>query len=275
MSRRRLDRELVRRGLTESRQEAQRLITGQRVLVNGSFAAKSAAMVAPSDQIIIKSDGPQYVSRSGYKLAEALDSFAVDPAGWRCIDVGSSTGGFTDCLLQRGAAAVTAVDVGTHQLHERIRADPRVDVFEQTDIRSLLDNHPECVGFELAVVDVSFISLRQVLSSVADLLGPTGRALVLIKPQFEAGRQEASRGRGVITDPDVWSRTVANVISDAEQHGLHLAGVLPCSTRGSKGNVEFMALLGRNGHTISERDGLIEQAVRLAAGPKPGLSDGI
>lgn len=258
--------------MTESRQEAQRLVADQLVLVNGSFAAKSAAMVAPSDQIVLQSSGPTFVSRSGHKLSEALDIFAVDPAGMRCIDVGSSTGGFTDCLLQRGAAQVTAVDVGTNQLHERIRADGRVTVFEQTDIRTL-DQHAECVDYDLAVVDVSFISARKVIPAVAATLTPSGRQLVLVKPQFEAGRREVSRGRGVISDPAIWSEAVAGVADAAAEHGFGLFGVIACSTRGAKGNVEFMALLAQIGPTIPDRDALIDEAVRLAAGSEPGMFD--
>ncbi len=265
MSRRRLDQELVRRGLAESRQLAQRLIADGSVLVNGSFAAKAARMVAPADQILVQSSGPAYVSRSGYKLAEGLDFFGVDPTSLDCLDVGSSTGGFTDCLLQRGAAHVVAVDVGTHQLHERVRSHPRVFVLEQTDIRALAEQRPDLRNFDLAVIDVSFISLRQVIPAVSLLLKPSGRVLALIKPQFEAGRQEASRSRGVITDVEIWLRTVREVLAAGEVQGLAAAGLVACSTRGTKGNVEFMTLLGRNGPTISPRDQEIERTVREAA----------
>ncbi len=267
MSRRRLDQEIVRRGLAESRQAARRLIDAKGVLVNGSFAAKPAAMVAPGDQIRIQSMGPTYVSRSGYKLAEALDAFSVDPRDQRCVDVGSSTGGFTDCLLQRGAAHVVAIDVGTHQLHERLRGDSRVTVLEQTDIRRLSDTHPEVGNLHMAVIDVSFISLRHVLPAVAPLLVDHGQLLALVKPQFEAGRQEASRGRGVITDPAIWARTLGEVLEVGQINGLVAAGLIHCSTRGTKGNVEFMTLLSRNASTIPDRETAIERAVLAAMEP--------
>ncbi len=240
------------------------------MLVNGSFAAKAAAMVASSDQVRVQSSGPTYVSRSGYKLAEALDAFSVETVNLTCIDIGSSTGGFTDCLLQRGARHVTAVDVGTHQLHERLRGDQRVSVFEKMDIRKLAASHPEARNFDLAVIDVSFISLRHVLPAIASLVAAKGHVLALIKPQFEAGRQEASRGRGVISDPDIWTRTISEVLDAGHSEGLGLAGLIPCSTRGSKGNVEFMTLLRRNGSTIRHRDDEIGRAVLAAAMSQPG-----
>ena len=261
--RRRLDIELVRRGLLDSREQARRFIVEQRVLVDGAFALKPAYMVAPDQQITLAQPPPRFVSRAGVKLQGALDEFAVPVAGRRCLDVGSSTGGFTDCLLQYGAGSVMAFDVGTNQLHERIRNDPRVTVREQTDIRTV---KPEDVGqpFELIVADVSFISLRLVLPTMAALAAPDADLMVLIKPQFEAGRRETSRGRGIITDSDVWSRVLSEVIESAEDEGLFLQGVAPSAVTGAGGNVEFVAWLTGSSPTIRDRDACIAAAVARA-----------
>ncbi len=237
-SRRRLDTELVRRNLAPSREAARRLIAEGRVLVAGAPTDKAARQVDPADDVKVTGDPPPFVSRAGEKLAAALETFGVDPTGRHCLDVGSSTGGFTDCLLQRGAASVTAVDVGTHQLHERLRSDRRVDVREQTDIRRLrrdtLTEPPS-----LVVADVSFISLRLVLPAIAAL--GTDEAILLIKPQFEAGRRETSRGRGIIDDPAIWRRVIGEVVGEAERCGLRCSGLAVSALTGRAGNVEFVA----------------------------------
>ncbi len=250
---RRLDAELVRRGMVASRESARRLIIERQVLVDGTFADKPARMVDPGQAIVFVNPPPPFVSRAGLKLAGALDEFNIDPAGLNCLDAGSSTGGFTDCLLQRGARRVTAVDVGTNQLHEKIRRDERVIVREQTDVRTL---GSDIVGlFDLIVGDLSFISLRLVLPALVKLLAGGGQMIMLIKPQFEAGRVEASKGKGVITDPEIWRRTVAEVLSTAAEVGLATRSLVPSSIRGGQGNVEFVAWLTGPGFTIeSETD---------------------
>ena len=232
-----------------SRETARRLISERQVLVDGSFADKPARMVDPGQAIVFVSPPPPFVSRAGTKLAGALDEFGIDPAGARCLDAGSSTGGFTDCLLQRGATHVVAVDVGTNQLHEKIRANSRVEVREQTDVRSLRPDHFEA-PFDLIVGDLSFISLRLVLPALVPLLSPSGQMLMLVKPQFEAGKIEASKAKGVITDPDVWVRTLHEVLLCARQEGVRVDGLAPSSIRGGQGNVEFVAWLAVGGPTI-------------------------
>ncbi len=241
MSRRRLDAELVRRRQAESRTAAQRLIADGRVTVSGVLADKPARLVLAGDAILVShNDGPNYVGRGGHKLAAALDHFAIDPTGWRCIDAGSSTGGFTDCLLQRGAMSVVAIDVGRHQLHERLRADARVLVREQTDIRSVT---PDAVGgtVPLVVADLSFISIRSVATSLVSLANPAdGRIVVLVKPQFEAGRAEVSRGRGVIRDPEIWQQTLIIAIDALNDAGASIMDAMVSPIRGAEGNVEFL-----------------------------------
>ena len=258
---------MVRRRMVPSRAAAQRLISDRQVLVGGSFADKPARLVSTDQAITLAAAPPPYVSRAGEKLAGALDAFAIDPRGLRCLDAGSSTGGFTDCLLQRGAAGVVAVDVGTNQLHERLRADPRVEVREQTDIRSVSPADLEG-PVDLVVGDLSFISLGLVLPTLSELVAAGGQLILLVKPQFEAGRQEASRGRGVITDPEIWRRTVTAVLSAAEELGLIPVGLIPSPIRGARGNVEFVAWLVRQPSTISDNpdvESLVDIAVAKAS----------
>lgn len=235
--RRRLDAELVRRGLAPSREQARRLVTDGQVLVGGSVADKAARQVLPSEdlQLLVR---PPYVSRAGGKLEGALDRYQIDPRGRVCLDAGSSTGGFTDCLLQRGAAVVHAIDVGTNQLHEKLRHDDRVRVQEQTDIRSLTTLDPQPA---LVVGDLSFISLTKVIPALVALVAPGTPLLLLIKPQFEAGRQEASRGKGVISDPAIWRRVIGEVEAAAAEAGAAMLDVMASPVTGSNGNVEFIA----------------------------------
>lgn len=208
-------------------------------MVSGVVADKPARLVAAHDPVIIAGPGPRFVSRGGEKLAAALDQFGVVVSGRRALDVGASTGGFTDCLLQAGATQVVAIDVGRNQLHERIRADPRVDSREQTDIRSVTrDQLGGPMG--LAVVDVSFISVTKVIGGVLDLIEPQGDLVVLVKPQFEAGRIEASKGRGVISDPSIWRRTLGEVCDALEAHGAAIMGAMVSPLKGADGNVEFL-----------------------------------
>ena len=200
--RRRLDVEMLRRKLADSRIAAQALIAAGQVLVGGSVAVKPARLVAAGEPIELVGPPPRFVSRGGDKLDAALDRFGIDVAGRRAVDAGASTGGFSDCLLQRGALSVVALDVGHGQLHERLRADARVEVVERTNVR---DVSAQAIGgpFDMVTADLSFISLRTVMGDLLALLGAHGDAIWLAKPQFEAGRVEASRGEGVIRDPDV------------------------------------------------------------------------
>lgn len=238
--RRRLDAELVRRGLVPSRARAKELIADDLVTVGGAIAAKPGRLVSTAEPIELLAPPPRFVGRGGEKLDAALEGFDVEVAGRRAIDVGSSTGGFTDCLLQRGAAAVLAVDVGRGQLHERLRDDDRVHVRERTDVRDL---DLTAVGWEpadLLVVDLSFISVAAVLPALLRLSGPTADWVVLAKPQFEAGRAEASRGRGVIRDPAVWRRVLGEVADALSAHRVGIMGVMPSPITGAEGNVEFL-----------------------------------
>lgn len=236
--RRRLDTELVRRGLAASRARALADIEAGRVLVGGAPAAKAAAMVDPAQPIQLLGPGPRFVGRGGEKLDAALEHFCVDVTGRRAVDVGASTGGFTDCLLQRGAIEVVAVDVGYGQLHERLRADPRVVVKERSDVRSL---GPDDVGgvVPVVVVDVSFISLRTVLPALLALAAPAGALVALVKPQFECGRREASRGRGVVRDPVVWRHVLDGISLAVGGAGASMIGAMVSPLTGAEGNVEF------------------------------------
>lgn len=238
----RLD-ELVQRQCRVSLAKAQGLIrTGKVTDKNGVKLDRPSAMVS-SDAAIRVDEGPRYVSRGGLKLEAALDSFEIDVSGLVTIDVGASTGGFTDCLLQRGASRVYAVDVGYGQLDWRLRQDPRVVVMERTNVRHLnpdqLADRPE-----FFTVDCSFISLRVVLPSVAPLLSERASGVVLIKPQFEAERDEVTKG-GVVRDSDVHDRVVAEVRETAESIGFEVRGVISSPLKGPAGNKEFLAYLAR------------------------------
>jgi 23S rRNA (cytidine1920-2'-O)/16S rRNA (cytidine1409-2'-O)-methyltransferase len=263
--RRRLDVELVRRGLAASRETAQSLIAAGQVTVANVVAVKAARRTAPDEAIELVGTPPRYVSRGGIKLEAALDAFALAVEGRRAVDVGASTGGFTDCLLQRGAVAVTSIDVGYGQLHERIRADPRVTVKERTHIR---DCTPDDVGgpVALVVVDLSFISLSSVLDVLLALLDDDGRIVALVKPQFEAGRTDADRGRGVIRDPAVWRRVLVALRSDVEARGAAMMGLMISPITGAQGNVEFFALIERSAVASAAPidDEMIDAVVELA-----------
>lgn len=231
--------------------------------MNGSVADKPSRQVLPGDAIVLVGEPPPYVSRAGLKLAKALDTFAVDLVGARCLDVGSSTGGFTDCLLQSGAREVIAVDVGKAQLHEHLRADPRVDVREQTDIRTVTADD---IGELPTIVtcDVSFISLTKVLPAMAALLDPFGVMMVLVKPQFEAGREEASRGRGVITDPTVWARVLNEVVEAAGEVELFAVDGTASPIKGGSGNVEFLLMLQTwDDDVLVDVDSMVAEAQEL------------
>jgi len=234
----RLDVALVARGLAPTRERAQALILAGRVAVDGRPATKAGQPVSDDAALAVAEPPHPYVSRGGVKLAAALDRFGIDPAGKTCLDVGASTGGFTDCLLQRGAARVYAVDVGHGQLDARLRADPRVVVREKVNARSLSEaDVPERV--EIAVVDVSFISLRLVLPATAARVAPGGAIVALVKPQFEAGRGEVPRG-GVVRSEATRRRVVEEVAEAGRALGLAVLGVVPSPIAGARGNAEFL-----------------------------------
>ncbi|MET0159775.1 MAG: TlyA family RNA methyltransferase [Acidimicrobiales bacterium] len=237
--RRRLDAELVRRGLATSRTDAQTTVAAGRVLVNGAPADKPARLVAAGDAVVVEGPPARFVGRGGEKLDAALDGFTVAVEGCRALDAGSSTGGFTDCLLQRGCASVIAVDVGRGQLHPRMREDPRVTVRERTDIRTI--DLEELGGpVDLVVGDLSFISLRTVLDALLALVRPGGDLVLLVKPQFEVGRAEASRGKGVIRDPEVRAAALADVRDALTGRGAVIMGEMTSPLKGGAGNVEFL-----------------------------------
>ena len=238
----RLDQALVAQGLVPSRQRAQAMVRAGLVRVAGAVADRPDQMVDPAVSIDLDRVR-SYVSRGGDKLAAALDAFAIDPAGRVCLDVGASTGGFTDLLLQRGAARVIAVDVGYGQLAWRLRQDPRVTVMERVNIRHL-DRLP--VPADFAVIDVSFISLRLVLPRVRDLLSPPGDVVALVKPQFEVGKGAVGKG-GVVRDPEQHHRVLSDLRAFAEDTGYAIAGEIPSPVLGAKGNREFLLHLRRHG----------------------------
>lgn len=229
----------MRRGLAPSRRQAQADIEAGRVTVDGAPATKPARVVAPHEALVVHGPPPRFVGRGGEKLDAALDRFAVDVVGRRGLDLGASTGGFTDCLLQRGAASVVAVDVGYGQLHERLRTDPRVDSRERTNARQL---RPGDLGppAQVLVGDLSFISLRTIVPVALPLVEPDADVVLLVKPQFEAGREEAARGRGVITDPAVWRRVLEEVSGALEASGSAIMGAMASPLTGADGNVEFL-----------------------------------
>jgi 23S rRNA (cytidine1920-2'-O)/16S rRNA (cytidine1409-2'-O)-methyltransferase len=234
----RLDALLVARGLAPTRARAQALVLAGLVEVDGRPAEKAGQ--AFDDAVAIRVSGPEhpYVSRGGVKLAAALDHFALDPRGRVCLDVGASTGGFTDCLLQRGAARVYAVDVGWGQLDAKLRSDPRVVVREKLNARSLTAaDVPEPVA--LAAVDVSFISLRLVLPAIVPVVAGGGAVVALVKPQFEAGRREVPRG-GVVRSEATRRRVVEEILNAGRGLGLEVLGEVASPIRGARGNAEFL-----------------------------------
>lgn len=239
----RLDVLLAERGLVESRSRAQALVLAGRVRVDDQVVTKAGSAVDPNARLDVDL-GPPYVSRGGEKLAAALDAFAVDPTDQRCLDVGASTGGFTDCLLQRGAAAVCAVDVGRGQLHERLRQDPRVTIVDGVNARAL---EPSLVPFRasLCVVDVSFISLALVLPAAISCLGEPWRCIPLVKPQFEAGRGLAPGG--VVRDPAVRRAVLERVVAVVAELGAVTLDACSSGLPGPAGNRElFLHVVSRD-----------------------------
>lgn len=244
--RRRLDAELVARGLANSRGHAQELIAQKRVTIGGAPGLKASRQVDAREPILVSGPPPRFVGRAGWKLEGAIETFSLEPEGRHCLDVGSSTGGFTDCLVQHGAASVVSVDVGTNQLHEKLRSDPRITVLENRNIRSVTlvdfaDDPLRHSGFGLIVADLSFTSTTAMLPHLATLLASNGEMMVLIKPQFEAGRQEVSRGKGIIRDHEIWVRVMHEFIDGAAAASLEVVGLDVSPITGGKGNVEFLA----------------------------------
>jgi 23S rRNA (cytidine1920-2'-O)/16S rRNA (cytidine1409-2'-O)-methyltransferase len=233
--------------LAPSRERAVDVIAEGRVTVDGAVADKAARLVAPASAIVVHGPARAYVSRGGEKLAAALDGFGISTAGVRALDAGASTGGFTDCLLQHGARQVVAVDVGYGQIHERLRTDARVDLRERTNVRTL--DAPAIGGpVDLVVADLSFISLRTVAPALLACARPGADLVLLVKPQFEAGRAEASRGRGVIRDPEVRARVLEEVSSALTDLGAAIMGTMESPLKGADGNVELL-LHARKGET--------------------------
>jgi 23S rRNA (cytidine1920-2'-O)/16S rRNA (cytidine1409-2'-O)-methyltransferase len=248
----RLDAELVRRGLARSRGEAAALVNAGRVLVGGQPAGKPATAVAADTPVLLRtpSGTPTYVSRGGGKLAAALDGFALDVSGRRCLDAGASTGGFSDVLLRRGAVEVVAVDVGYGQLAWTLRSDDRVRVLDRVNVRTLT---PDDIGgpVDLVVADLSFISLRLVVGALHECATPQADHVLLVKPQFEAGR-DAVGARGVVRDPEVRVAAVLDVAAAAAERGLGTAGVLASPLPGPAGNVEYFLWLRGDAPPVGE-----------------------
>ena len=241
----RLDIALVERGLCPSREKAKRAVMAGSILINGQLARKPSDMVQAQDVLSLVTP-EKFVSRGGRKLEHALEYFGTDPEGQTAIDIGASTGGFTDCLLQRGAAKVYAVDVGQGQLAWKLRQDRRVVVMDKTNARELTtEKFPKTfMPVDLIVIDCSFISLRKILPPAIALLRPSGKIIALIKPQFEAGKPEADRGAGVIRDPAIHQRVVRDLENFVrQQSGLNWSGITESPITGPAGNKEFLVLI--------------------------------
>lgn len=254
----RLDALLVERGLISGRDRAKELIAKGLVLVNGAPADKPAQKCAPGAALELLGQEAHYVSRAAVKLREALDSFSLSLEGKTVLDVGASTGGFTQCALERGAKRVYAVDVGRDQLASVLREDFRVMDLQQTDIRLLrAEQLPKTPDF--AACDVSFISLRLVLPHIRRLLAREGQAVVLIKPQFEAGRSAVGRG-GLVKDPRAHLRVLEEVLEQCSLQGLPAAGLMPSPIRGGDGNIEYLAWLRPGAEAAFDLPGLVRRA---------------
>jgi 23S rRNA (cytidine1920-2'-O)/16S rRNA (cytidine1409-2'-O)-methyltransferase len=245
----RLDQALVERGLCESREKAKRAVMAGQAMINGRLARKPSDPVKAEDQLTLAAP-EKFVSRGGLKLEHALNHFHLDVSGQTAIDIGASTGGFTDCLLQRGVSKVYAVDVGQGQLAWKLRRDARVVVMEKTNARALTPTHFPLpfVPPDLAVIDCSFISLRKILPPAVALLRPSAKIVALIKPQFEAGKAEADRGAGVIRDPAIHQRVLSELNQFVSARGnLRWLGVTESPVLGPAGNKEFLVLIECSG----------------------------
>jgi len=255
--RKRLDAELVRRGFAATNAQADELVKADRVLVGGAMATSSASQIDPGAALHVLDPPNRFVGRGGLKLDAALDHFGLDCEGLVVLDAGASTGGFTDCVLQRGAAQVVAVDVGRGQLHQRLLKDDRVDVRERTDIRDVtLDSLPQPV--HLVVADLSFVALHKVLATLVGLGARGASFMLLVKPQFEATHEEASLRKGVIRDPDVWQRVLRENGTAVRAAGLGMMGYMKSPITGADGNVEFFV------YARSDAPGLSPEAIERA-----------
>ena len=257
MTKERLDKLVLERGLAESRARAQALIIAGQVLVREQRADKPGQMVDTSAEIRIKGETLRYVSRGGLKLERALVEFKIDPADKSCIDVGASTGVFTDCLLQHGASFVCAVDVGRNQLAWRIRQDPRVEVLEGVNARNLAPERFRIL-FDLAAVDVSFISLTKILPALGQCIKREADIIALIKPQFEVGKGEVGRG-GIVRNPEKHREVLTAIAGAARSLGLETAGLIESPIRGAEGNREFLIHLKKATGVESDTTALDEQ----------------
>lgn len=243
-SKSRIDKELVERNLVESREKAQVLVLAGHVFVNGQKAVKASQLIAVDAELEVRGQECPYVSRGGWKLEKALDEFELQLEGKRCLDLGSSTGGFTDLMLQRGAASVTSVDVGKGQLHWKLRQDPRVDVREKTNARYL---KPEdfSAPFDFLTGDLSFIGLGLILPAAFALATEAATAVYLIKPQFEAGPRQVGKG-GVVRDPAVHREVLVRVLEQDYGQGFCPTGLLASPIKGPAGNIEYLARFERS-----------------------------
>jgi len=264
-TRRRLDTELVRRGLAPSRESARADILAGRVTVGGAPTSKPARLVGADEALVVLGPPPRFVSRAGAKLEAAIERFELGTtiAGARVLDAGASTGGFTDCVLQHGAAHVVAVDVGHNQLHERMVADARVTSLERTNLRSV---DPAGLGgpFDVVVADLSFISLTMVLDPLLAAAAPGAVLVLLVKPQFEAGRAEVAKGRGIVSDPAVWRRVLGSIASALLDRSAAIMGVMASPLTGTDGNVEFLVVARAGGGASGPQDALDADAVAAA-----------
>ena len=262
MGRRRLDAELVRRGLAGSRAEAQEAVRAGQVMVRGAPAKKSTTLVGADEALALAGPARPFVSRGGQKLAAALEAFAIDTTGRNCLDAGASTGGFTDCLLKRGARHVIALDVGYGQLAWELRTDPRVTALEKTNVRDL---HPDQLPYRpsLVTADLSFISLRLAAGPLIQVTDPLADLVFLVKPQFEAGREQVGHG-GVIRDPALWRAAIEDVADATRAAGAGSSGLIVSPVKGPAGNIEFLlhAVTGAGSITL-DIAGAIEAAEKL------------
>mgnify|MGYP001097140517 CR=1 FL=1 len=264
MSKLRLDVLLTERGLCESRQKAQAAIMAGLVTVNGEKVTKSGAGVLESDVLEVKGPAIPYVSRGGLKLEKAMKLWSIDLSGKLCADIGASTGGFSDCMLQCGAAKVYAVDTGYGKLDWKIRTDSRVVALERTNARYLTHEQiPDELDF--ASVDVSFISLRLILPAVAGLLRQDGEAVALIKPQFEAGREKVGKN-GVVRDPAVHEEVLARFLEHAAESGLSVSDLSYSPIRGPEGNIEYLGYLKKTAPSGLKREFPLQQLVAESHG---------
>ncbi|SHE90762.1 23S rRNA (cytidine1920-2'-O)/16S rRNA (cytidine1409-2'-O)-methyltransferase [Ferrithrix thermotolerans DSM 19514] len=272
-ARSRLDLHLVKTGTVDTREAAREAILEHRVLVNGAFATKPAQQVRSSDAVRLV-EAKRFVSRAGLKLDNALREFDVSVEGLECLDVGLSTGGFSECLLRRGVKSVVGVDVGTHQVHERLLGFSNFSFHEQTDVREFAKTYSGR-GFDLITCDVSFISITKLTHVLASLLREDYASLiVLIKPQFELDKIEVSRGKGVIKSSELWRKAIDLVVASFRSESLYLAKIAPAHPRGTSGNQEFLSIFTQMESTEVGVSEAIEKAVKRASDASTAKSKG-